>query len=84
MTKKVFLGAAITAGFGLIVVIVLSLLSGVQHRLAEDEGLDLLGAPLWVVVGTNVGMLMLILGLVAMAGVGVKELLRRMVDHRSS
>lgn len=84
MAKKFFLGAAITAGAGLILVIVLTVISGVQYRTAENQGLEPGGAPVWIVVTTNVGVLLLVLGLVAMAAVGVKELLRRMVDHRSS
>ncbi len=84
MIRKFFLGAAITAGAGLVVAIVFTVISGVQYRMVENEGLEPGHAAAWIVVPTNVGLLMFALGVVAMAAVGVKELLRRMVDHRSS
>ncbi len=67
MTRKFFLGGAIAAGVGLIVAIVLTVISGVQYRLAEDKGLEPGFAPVWMIVATNVGLLMFALGLVAMA-----------------
>lgn len=84
MARKLCLGAAIAAGTGLIVVIVFTVISGVQYRMAEDKGLEPGHAPAWIVVPTYVGLLMVALGLVAMTAVGLNALLRRMVDHRSS
>ena len=84
MARKFLVGAAITAGTGLILAVLCTVISGAQYRTAEDKGLEPGDAPVWIAVLTNVGLLLFVLGVVAMMAVGVKELLRRMVDHHSS
>lgn len=83
MRRKLFLGAAFTAGVGFVIAAAFTVISGVQYRMAENQGLEPGYAPAWLVVGTNVGLLLMIFGLLTMAGIGVSALLRRMVENRS-
>lgn len=76
MVKHILLAAAIAAGVGLCTVVVLTVISGVQYRLAEDQGLDPGYAATWIVVGTNVGLLIFALGALVALVVGILALLR--------
>ncbi|WP_157962561.1 hypothetical protein [Homoserinimonas sp. OAct 916] len=77
LVKRVLLGAAIAAGVGLCTVVVLTVISGVQYRLAEDQGLDPGYAPTWIVAGTNLGLLIFALGALGALVVGIIALLQR-------
>ena len=77
MLRRTVWVAMIASGVGLCVAAVLTIISGVQYRLAEDRGLDPGYAPGWIVAGTNGGLLVFALGALVMVAAGVATLLRR-------
>ena len=71
--KTVARAGGFTASAGVVVVVVLTLTSAIDYRVAEWRGIDPGWAPRWVSVGTNgglvlvaVGLVLLIIGLVTM------------------
>ena len=74
--KKLVVLSATTAVVGLVAVIVLQVFSGLDYRAQEMQGLDPGDAPGWTVVGTDVGLVVLAVGVVALAVTGVVALVR--------
>lgn len=71
MIHKFWLSAAIVCGFGLILAIGFQSVAGVQYRIAEDQGIDPGYSPGWVVVGTDTGLVLILVGLVLLFVAGV-------------
>ncbi|POH58835.1 hypothetical protein [Arthrobacter glacialis] len=78
MIKYMTLGSGITAAVGFFTALAFQVISGVQYRIAEDQGLQPGYAPTWIVAGTNVGLLIFALGALAMLGVGITALFQRL------
>ncbi|MEO7587906.1 MAG: hypothetical protein ABIS84_07740 [Arachnia sp.] len=77
MPKRTVWVAMIASGVGLCSAVVLTIISGVQYRLAEDRGLDPGIAPAWIVAGTNGGLLVFLLGALVTVVAGVATLRQR-------
>ncbi|MHA7133878.1 hypothetical protein [Oerskovia turbata] len=70
------------AAAGLLAVIVFQVFSGLDYRAREQAGLEPGYAPAWTVVGTGAGLVLLIVGLVALAVTGVVALVRNKAGGR--
>lgn len=76
MLKRSFIAASITAGVGFCIAVAFQVVAGVQYRIAEDQGLDPGYSPTWIVVGTNVGLLLFALAVLTAMVVGIAALIR--------
>ncbi|RXR23606.1 hypothetical protein EQW78_12845 [Oerskovia turbata] len=64
--KQLVAGSAALSGVGLLAVIVLQVLSGLEYRAAEQAGLEPGNAPEWIVLGTNAGLVVLAVGIISL------------------
>ena len=77
LLKRLAVGFTILAGSGALAAVVFTIISGVQYRIREDQGLQPEYAPAWIVFGTCSGLWLFALGAVGLATTGVVALLRR-------
>ena len=77
MLKRLAAAFTILAGSGALAVVVFTIISGVQYRIREDQGLQPQYAPPWIVFGTNAGLWLCALGVAALTATGAVALLRR-------
>ncbi|PRY67077.1 hypothetical protein B0I08_108165 [Glaciihabitans tibetensis] len=75
--KRLWVWFAALAGIGLLVVIVLTVISGAQYRSTEEQGLDPIYAADWIVAGTYAGMALFAVGLIALAVTGIVAFVRQ-------
>lgn len=52
----------LTAAAGFATAVVFTVISGFQYKMEEDRGLEPSYAPAWIVVGTETGLLLIVLG----------------------
>jgi len=76
-TKRLFLGFSIATGLGIAVVVVLTVIAGLDYRRQESQGLHPGYAPEWLATGTYAGILLTVLGLLALAVLGIGVFIRR-------
>jgi len=57
----------VVASVGLLLALLMTVLSGLQYAIAERQGLDPGHAPRWIVLGTYIGLGMLLIGSVGAA-----------------
>lgn len=77
VVKRLVTAFTIVAGSGALAAVVFTVISGVQYRIREDQGLQPQYAPAWIVVGTNSGLWLCVLGVAGLALTGVTALLPR-------
>lgn len=77
MMKLLWVGFTILAATGALTTVVFTIISGVEYRMAEDQGLQPGFTPAWIVLGTEVGLWTFALALVALAAAGVVALVLR-------
>lgn len=75
MTKRLLVISAIVGGISLIVVIVLTVMEGVQYRIREEQGLDPIWAPDWVANLTYAGLVVFGLAFVFLMTTTIKMLI---------
>lgn len=68
---------SIVAGAGIVAVVVLTVISGIDYRLAEDAGGEIPETAGWIVAGTYLGMAVFALATAGLVAVGVIALTRR-------
>jgi len=85
VVKRLVGAFTITTGSGALAAVVFTIISGVQYRIREDQGLQPEYAPAWIVFGTYSGLWLCALGVAGLALTGVAALLRRrrgrVTDH---
>lgn len=64
--KAIAKAGGFTASGGVVVVLVLTIISGIDYRLTELRGLDPGYAPRWISVGTSVGLVLAAVGFVVL------------------
>jgi hypothetical protein len=72
VTKRVWLTFTVLAGIGLLTTVVVTIISGLQYRAREDQGLQPVYAPTWIVMGTYGGLVIFVLSLI---GLGIASVL---------
>jgi len=77
MMKLLWVGFTILAATGALTTVVFTIISGVEYRMAEDQGLQPGSTPAWIALGTEVGLWIFALALVALAATGVVALILR-------
>ncbi|WP_153303487.1 hypothetical protein [Plantibacter flavus] len=75
--KKVIIASAILATVGAITVIVFFIISGLQYRAQEDQGLEPGYTPAPIVLGIDIGLWALGIGLTVFVVAGTLTLARR-------
>lgn len=69
--------AAIVAGAGVLTVVIAQLISGIDYRIAEDRGIEPGYAPAGTVVATEIGLLLLAVGVVTLVVLAATALTRQ-------
>lgn len=69
--------AAIAAGVGFGIAVILTIISGVQYRLVEDQGREPGLTPTWMAVGTYAALLVFAASVLIMLVTGVVAMLQR-------
>lgn len=77
--KRLWLPLTIVGALGLLTAVGLTVSEGVKYRQREDQGLDPVYAPDWVVGWTYAGLAVFVLSVIALAVVGVVALRRRRI-----
>ena len=75
--RRLVTALTIVAGSGALAAVVFTVISGVQYRIREDQGLQPQYAPGWIVYGTYAGLWVCAVGVVGLALAGAVALLRR-------
>ncbi len=65
MLTCLFMAASTATGDGFRIAGVFTIITGAEHRIAEDQGLDPVYVATWIVVGTNVGLPILALAMLS-------------------
>jgi hypothetical protein len=74
--KQSSVGSALLAGIGFLTAAVFQVFSGLEYRAQEQAGLEPGYASEWIVIGTNIGLALLAVGLVALTLTGVVAIVR--------
>ena len=77
VTKRLLIGLTIVASVGALVVIMLTVIAGVQYRIREEQGLEPIYAADWIVAGTNAALWLFAFAIVSLAVTGTVALLQR-------
>jgi len=87
LLRRLSVAFIILLGIGALTAIVFTIISGVQYRMQEEQGLQPGYAPGWIVLGTYTGVWLFLLGVAALAVTGVVALAavrhRRMTEVRA-
>ena len=75
--RRLVTALTIVAGSGALAAVVFTVISGVQYRIREDQGLQPQYAPGWIVYGTYAGLWVCAVGVAGLALTGVTALLLR-------
>jgi hypothetical protein len=84
MTRRPWVPLTILAGAGLLVAAVFTVVSGVQYRIREEQGLDPVYAADWIVVGTYGGLGVSAVAMMALAATEAVAFVRRRVRQRAT
>jgi hypothetical protein len=77
VVKRLVTAFTIVAGSGALAAVIFTIISGVQYRLREDQGLQPEYAAAWIVFGTYCGLWLFALGFVALTATGVVAIAAR-------
>jgi hypothetical protein len=84
MARRPWIALTILATTGLLITAVLTVVSGVQYRIRQDQGLDPVYAADWIVVGTYGGLGMFAVATVALAATEAVAFVRRRVRQHAA
>lgn len=69
---------SIIAGASIVLVFVLTIISGIQYRIDEEAGGDTAPTADWIVIGTYAGLVVATLALLGLMAIGVLTVFRRL------